>query len=140
MYEILLSSAAADIGVALELITEAAEAKRPQLLFCKLGKDRTGVISALVLACCGASEDEIIADYSKSDGIDKVALGGLEKMKDVQGMEQGLFAQAPPEAMQITLDYAKRKYGGLTKYMESIGFSKDRQAALAEALNPNTAW
>ena len=140
VYEILLSSAAADIGVALELIVEAAEAKRPQLLFCKLGKDRTGVMSALVQACCGASDGEIIADYSKSNGVDKIALGGLEKMKDVQGMEQGLFAQAPPEAMRVTLDYAKQKYGGLAKYMESIGFGKDRQSALANALSPNTLW
>lgn len=31
--------------------------------YCKLGKDRTGIISMLVLSCCGATEDEIVSDY-----------------------------------------------------------------------------
>lgn len=33
---------------------------RPQL-----GKDRTGLIAALVLASCGLSDEEIVADYTR---------------------------------------------------------------------------
>ncbi len=29
------------------------------------GKDRTGIIAALVLACSGASDEQIIEDYAK---------------------------------------------------------------------------
>jgi hypothetical protein len=50
----------------------------------QLGKDRTGVMAALLLTCAGASEAEIVADYARSDGVDDVALGGLEKMRDMQ--------------------------------------------------------
>jgi hypothetical protein len=32
-------------------------------MFCKLGKDRTGLLCMALLACCGASEQEIISDY-----------------------------------------------------------------------------
>lgn len=140
VYEILLSSAQADIRAALEIIAIAAEEHTPQLLFCKLGKDRTGLMTALVLSCCGATEDEIVSDYTKSDGVNAVALGGLEKMKDVAGMERDLFARAPPEAMKAILDHVREKYGGFTGYMESIGFCKDRQSALERALSPETKW
>lgn len=68
----------------LQLMAEGAQARRPQLFFCKLGKDRTGLLAALVLSACGASEEEIVADYSRSDGVDAIALGGLEKDKDMQ--------------------------------------------------------
>ena len=45
-----------------QVITEAAEAGEPLLFFCRVGKDRTGVLAALILACCGAKPEEIIAD------------------------------------------------------------------------------
>ena len=46
-------------------MTDALESKQPCLFFCKLGKDRTGLMAALVLAACGASEEEIVADYAR---------------------------------------------------------------------------
>jgi protein tyrosine/serine phosphatase len=140
VYEILLDTAAADIHRALEVITIAAESRIPQLIFCKLGKDRTGLMSALILAVCGASQEEIVADYTKSDGVNQIALGGLEKLRDVQGMNQELFASAPPEAMRTTLDYITQRWGGLDQYMDSIGFNADYRRRLAKALSPDTEW
>ena len=46
-------------------MTAAAEQDRPVLTYCRLGKDRTGLMTAMVLATCGASEDEIITDYAR---------------------------------------------------------------------------
>ena len=46
-----------------QVITATLQAHQPSMFFCKLGKDRTGLIAALVLAACGLSEDEIVADY-----------------------------------------------------------------------------
>ncbi len=46
-----------------QVILEAVERGEPVTFFCKLGKDRTGLISMLVLSCCGASEQDIISDY-----------------------------------------------------------------------------
>lgn len=53
------------ILVTCQVITEAAEAGEPLLFFCRVGKDRTGVLAALILACCGAKPEEIIADYHR---------------------------------------------------------------------------
>lgn len=106
VYEITMETAGADICRTLELITDAAESRRSQMFFCKLGKDRTGLIAALVLSCCDISEEEIVTDYTKSDGVDEIALGGLEKMhmKDVQGMDKAIFSSAPPEAMKALFE------------------------------------
>lgn len=35
------------------------------LTYCRLGKDRTGLMTTLVLSTCGASEDEIVSDYAR---------------------------------------------------------------------------
>ena len=51
----------------------------------QIGKDRTGLIAALILAACGATDDEIVSDYARSDSPDGIALGGLEKMKELEG-------------------------------------------------------
>ena len=49
-------------------MTTAAENDRPLLTYCRLGKDRTGLMTALVLSTCGATQSEIISDYTRCEG------------------------------------------------------------------------
>jgi protein tyrosine/serine phosphatase len=134
VYQILLDSSQAEILRVMEAIVAAAQAQRPQLFFCKLGKDRTGLVAALVLACCGVPENDIVADYARSDGVDAMALGGIEKMKDIQGMDSAIFSKAPPEAMRAALQYTREAYGGLRRYLSFIGFTAEKQEALRRAM------
>ncbi|KDD72714.1 hypothetical protein H632_c2986p0, partial [Helicosporidium sp. ATCC 50920] len=105
IYEILVDTAAGQLFQTLEAVREAADAGRPVFVFCKLGKDRTGVVSALLLAALGASEEDIVADYARSDDVHQMALGGIERMDDVRGMDAGIFSRAPPDAMRALLRY-----------------------------------
>lgn len=51
----------------MERILEILEGTESNVLyFCMAGKDRTGVVSALLLSRMGASREEIVADYGKS--------------------------------------------------------------------------
>ena len=34
-------------------------------MLAQIGKDRTGLLAAMVLTCCGASVDEIVTDYAR---------------------------------------------------------------------------
>ena len=52
----------------LKIITQETEHKAIGI-YCTAGKDRTGLISALVLSILGASDEEIIADYVLSDKV-----------------------------------------------------------------------
>ena len=65
LYEILLESSSQQILMVMKVVLQASEAGRPVLFFCKIGKDRTGLIAALILAACGASDIEIISDYAR---------------------------------------------------------------------------
>jgi hypothetical protein len=59
------------------VILEAVRAGEPAVIFCKLGKDRTGLISALVLACCAATEEEIVSDYIRSASFESMVGGSV---------------------------------------------------------------
>jgi Tyrosine phosphatase family len=74
--------------------------------------------------------------FGRSDGgLGEVALGGMEKsVRELMGIDTQIFSRAPPEAMAQTLDYVRRKYGGLREYMEHIGFPRAAQEALHRSL------
>lgn len=134
IYKILLETAGAELARTLEILLAAAAEREPALFFCKLGKDRTGTVAALVLGACGASHAEIVRDYARSDGLNEVALGGIEKMEDVRGMDPAIFGSAPAPVMEALLDHIDDTYGGITAYLTAIGFGPQRQHALRRAL------
>lgn len=63
LYEVYQSMADEKMDVILETILNATS---NVMYFCTAGKDRTGVVSALLLKRLGASEDVIVEDYMKS--------------------------------------------------------------------------
>lgn len=81
------------------------------LIHCVAGKDRTGIISALVQLLAGVPEETIIDDY---------VLSGHE---------------AIPSRIKLTLDHV-RKEGGIAAFLTSCGFSPEQQAALARKISP----
>ncbi len=42
---------------------------QPVLVHCTVGKDRTGVTVALALAAAGVDEDDVVADYARTEGL-----------------------------------------------------------------------
>lgn len=50
------------------IINVIMNAESKVLYFCTVGKDRTGVVSALILKCLGFSDEIIIDDYMESKG------------------------------------------------------------------------
>lgn len=105
----------------------------PVLIHCTSGKDRTGLVIALILACCGVEEEAIIENYQVSDHY-------LDPIKDVivdDNRSKGLnetFDETPRFVMQETFKYIKNTWGSVSNYLETFGFSKDKQQALAKVL------
>ena len=50
----------------INIIYQICHASSGVFYFCSAGKDRTGVVSALLLLCLGVSHQQIIEDYMKS--------------------------------------------------------------------------
>lgn len=66
--KILVDVGARGIGRALRVITDGVSAKGrgPVYFYCSAGKDRTGLLAALILSVLGASRTDIIRDYARS--------------------------------------------------------------------------
>lgn len=65
LYEMLLESAQPELCATMEVVLAAAEAGHGVLFFCRAGKDRTGLVAALVLSTAGASDQQIVEDYAR---------------------------------------------------------------------------
>ena len=73
------------------------------MVACKLGKDRTGLVSALCLAVAGASRREVVRDYSRS----AVELAGRPPPATAPSL-----GGAPRAAMERTLDWLSEHFAG----------------------------
>ena len=107
------------------------------ILMCTAGKDRTGMVAALILYLSDVVEEDIIADYSMSfiyntHGINKsakFASDGLKAMfKDEDIMKEMLSSK--PETMRALLDAFNEKdiRGSLNEH----GFTYDMQRELKD--------
>ncbi|KAF8073065.1 NUDT1 [Scenedesmus sp. PABB004] len=134
LYRTLLEDSPQEFAAALRHILASAEARRPVLFFCKAGKDRTGLVAALLLSVLGASEEQVLADYVLSDRWHMVALAGLEDNPKVSGLDRAAFERAPREAMHAALQMLRDEHGGVPAYLAAAGFGPDAQQALRDAL------
>jgi protein-tyrosine phosphatase len=104
---------------------------------CAGGKDRTGVISALLLDIAGVSRETIAEDYGLTGqylhqrNLDN-AVENAEAPISTWQQYQAEFC--PPEGMLKTLQHLDDNYGGVTPYLEAIGLDSAQIGALQSAL------
>ncbi|XP_064612227.1 uncharacterized protein LOC135476212 [Liolophura sinensis] len=120
------------ICAALKLLSDSENI--PALINCAHGKDRTGIVTALVMHCLGKSREEIAEEYSRSEA---GLLPVKERLyKEMVGRyhfsEQFMTAEAA--TMLKLLDYLSEKYGSVSNYLEYIGFSSIEQERLRRNL------
>lgn len=130
----MLSEGAGSIRVALELLGEPREL--PAVVYCAAGKDRTGVVVAIVLRLLGVEREVVAADYALSDA-PAAALRAwhLDNGTSADQLAAAGIFRAPSEAMDLFLDSLDAEFGSLDAYLEGIGV--DAGAArerLADAL------
>ena len=112
----LLQERANSIKTILETV---ATKQAPILIHCAVGKDRTGIISALLLAIAGVSVETIAQDYNLSD----VHLASLYDQMRPQAVRENFthLLESPPQTMIDTFSYLKLHYGGIKGYATNIG-------------------
>ena len=94
---------------------------------CSAGKDRTGLLAALILEVLGVDAETIRADYLLTNQAVEGILRRIKGMQpDASPTTQSLAAQ--PVAFQGFQDTLHREYGGAEAYLLNHGVS-------AEALN-----
>jgi len=106
----------------------------PIMYFCSLGKDRTGIVTTLLLSCLGVPRDIIVRDYHLSE---ENLCPNFEKMRRYLsriGFTKEEFALAPEITLLQLLDYIDQRYGSVCNYLASIGFSLEEQMQLRNIL------
>jgi protein-tyrosine phosphatase len=108
---------------ALAILTDPAA--YPAVIHCSLGKDRTGVLVALLLRALGVPARDIIDEYALSRlGALRIVAGLQERMgSDVDDLEPYLPAllHAEPDTMRRFLRCVHDDFDGVTGYLRELG-------------------
>ena len=104
-----------------------ADAKDGCVLFnCYFGKDRTGILAAVLLSLAGAAYEDIIADYQVSytyilPFIQRARTAHDESMWETN--DENFKSDA--DTMASLINYVNKKYGSLEGYVKSTGVSDE---------------
>lgn len=120
----------------LEIFGRMAEAGEGVLFHCAAGKDRTGVVAALLLGLAGVSRETIVADYAETET--NLAPIMEELRKDRPAMIPAdiyeRYLGSAPSNMEMMLDHLSAKYGDAEAYLASIGLTAEQLDALKRKL------
>ncbi|MFC5758855.1 tyrosine-protein phosphatase [Rhizobium sp. GCM10022189] len=97
------------------------------LFHCTAGKDRTGLIAALILANAGVDDAVIIEDYALTGSVSGPLLGQLRARALTRGASAAFVdtvLASAPESMARALHHLASRYGGAGSYMAQIGMSR----------------
>jgi protein-tyrosine phosphatase len=119
----------AEIRHVLEIIATASTG--PLLFHCVAGKDRTGVIAALLLAVADVVPEAIASDYAAS--FENLRAAYLERYADADPEALIEALQCPEEGVHNMLAYLQ-EFGGARAYLESIGMTGEHIALLRARL------
>jgi protein-tyrosine phosphatase len=120
------------------LATLAAPGGFPAIVHCTAGKDRTGLIVALLLGLVGVPAVTIVEDYAlSSQYLVGTYLEEARQRAANNGIPWEWFQHqviCPPEFMHTTLQYLDECHGGIVAYVQSIGLSQEQCERLRHAL------
>lgn len=105
-----------------DVFTSMARADGGVVFHCFAGKDRTGLIAAMVLSLAGVPGDPIGADFAETD---QQLAGQYERWIALTAPDQREAMReelcCPPERILAVLDHLDRTWGGVAGYLEAAG-------------------
>ena len=108
----------------------------PALVHCTAGKDRTGVLVALLLSAFGVDHRVIAEDYAMSALAmpELIALIRDQTPERLDAMigQPSSYLSAPQATMHLFLADLDDRYGSATRYLSHAGVSENQLDALAE--------
>jgi protein-tyrosine phosphatase len=101
----------------------------PLLMHCSTGKDRTGVVAALLLLALGVPEETVYADYMLSN--DYLALMREEQIKKPGREHTGPVWEVRRDYLEGALAAVCDSYGSIDSYLEkAIGLTDEMRTEL----------
>lgn len=121
-----------------EIIVELTSGAMPAVFHCAAGKDRTGVVAAILLSAVGVTRDAVIADFMDTEP----ALGDIMAYLQRRPAYADVVLRFPPGTMDVDpkfmsdfLDDVERTYGGMSAWLtEHAGVMPESIASLEQLL------
>ena len=141
-YELILTSFPDRFAGAVDaIVATVADAERPGgvAYHCAVGKDRTGLLTALLLDLLDVPDETIVSDYVRSSAATAVQVSWLWALGLPGGsttddeLEFGVWS-ARPETMQTTLAWLRSEHGGAEAYLVDAGVERGELDALRRAV------
>lgn len=110
----------AELRQVLEIVATASAG--PLLFHCVAGKDRTGVVAALLLALADVVPEAIAYDYAES--FENLRDGYLQRYADAEPAAIIEALQCPAQGVHNMLAYLD-EHGGARAYLEAIGMRRE---------------
>ena len=97
---------------------------------CRSGKDRTGLVAAMLLAIADVPEEVIIADYAlTSQYLNQPAINPIEANRP-GAWQMG----CEPETMFLTLEFVRAEFGGAISYLNAQGVSDEQLSTIRQKI------
>ncbi len=92
------------------------------LYHCSAGKDRTGVLSYILLDICGVSEEDIIANYQITE---THYLPLFKKYAPDFNSIPIQYLRSEPKSLEQTIEFIKKNFGNAEGYLLKHGVTKE---------------
>jgi protein-tyrosine phosphatase len=137
-YTHILKEGRSSIARAISLL--ASDGSLPAVFHCSAGKDRTGVLAAVVLGGLGVPDEVIVDDYALSAiGTSRLMQALREEYADaVEEVEKYATAilRVLPEAMAGFIADVRDDYGGFTELVAELGVTSELAALKRAVVDP----
>lgn len=133
-YVDMLSDGGSSIARIVQLVADG----HPALFHCAAGKDRTGVVAAVLLGLLGVPPEEIATDYHATAGamvafVDWLTVTYPEAL-DSMTNQPPEYLEAPREAMTSFLEHVDDRYGSMVGLAGHLGVEPNAIARLRTVL------
>ena len=136
IYRYLIDERGPAIAEAIKVLSEPDA--MPAMVHCSAGKDRTGVVCALVLAAVGVPDEYIVADYALSsvylDPQRTPAIGRLQASTGLGDEVTRALLGSPPALILDVLDRVRGRAGSAGGYLREHGLTEADLARLRAVL------
>jgi protein-tyrosine phosphatase len=116
----------------------SSQERLPAVFHCSAGKDRTGVLAALVLSVLGVADETIAEDYHLSAGAMDRLVDWLRAARpdlvDHMAQQPKTFLACPPEAMLGFLGALRDRFGSAEGYLTASGVEPEALDRLRDVL------
>jgi protein tyrosine/serine phosphatase len=108
-------------------VAAVVEAPGAVVIHCAAGKDRTGLVSAFLLALAGVPDHAIAEDYAQSEtNLAALTEKWVAEARDEAERERRVrLSTTPYAAMLGTLAHLEERYGGVRGYLRAAGLDDE---------------